>query len=1292
MAKMKQRIVSLAMALVMAFSLLPATALADEPVVECTKAEDCLAETHVEDCPKYVAPDENNDEDQNGDPEDQNAEVPEAVQVFPDAVKALEETEDSINACGAAYDALTEEEQARKDVKAAYEEFLAVAEAFNEPMLIPEEEKAIYVSDKGDDTKNGTTPENAVATLAEAVRIAPDGATIYVMSNLEMKTGARYWDKSLTITSLNPEKPVTVTRGAAMDMIDEDYHDPSRKGYIGSMLEVGGTASGSSNTSLTLENIIFDDGGPAETPVYFYMQQSTEGTGYFPIKETIKHEDGTKKTVITGYYIYNTANPSTGLSTVAAKADGSPYLDSVPEGWAPLTNRQIVHDAIIATYYGTAKITLGTGAVLQNFGGMSAVRLSGGELVMKAGSKIVDTTVTDRKKMAPIDSKTLTADYGPAGAIWVQGGTFTMNEGAEISNMVGRAVYVDGGSAEISGTIGNITADPQMWQGTNGVILHLRNSAEAILSRGGIIGANNTEEETNKSGYAIYVIQESKFLMEEGSVIQNLKSIAIFAEGATNEHVKVTINGEITGLITEKRHPIWLNHADVLIGKTGNIHHNSGGSYGTMYVQNTVDLDIYGKINDNQTEGKGGAFATPGHGDEKENGTTIDIWDYAEIKNNTCTGQGGAIHVKDCTVLTMHGGEISGNTANGLGGGIIFRCDGSGFSKVILEGGILKDNIQNASISNDLAIDNLTATGHYGNSNHYLVVSENVELGNEAIYFARNKKTVIADRNTKLGNASPDSTSSLTTASSKKGWDKPIDTIWTQRDSSTILTVGGLNLNSSLPVYVLTQKTGADGLPADGAGVKVYAATVEDGKVSFTIPTADVNDNGCAVAIVQPSENYGTLSITGPEQIKQTLTVEEYPVSYTVTYALSESMKSILANSISTPTYSLTLSPDANLKPVTVDTSSFNGTTITVDYTLPSAAFDTAEDIFSSALLTITLDDKSYVIPSNAAESQLIGLPIVTFDANGGAFAGGSTTSEVKTESGSSVTLPANPTRSGYTFTGWNTRRDGNGDSFNKSTVVTDSLTVYAQWSKDSNDHGDDTPIKDPEVPLAGDLQLNKDDHFAYIKGYADGTVRPNNFITRAQVATIFYRLMTKETRTMYFSESNDFSDVSDDYWANKAISTLSNAGIITGFYDGTFRPNAFITRAQFAAIAARFSVVTEDLPNPFSDVPEGYWAEDLIAFAADVGWVNGYADGTFRPTANITRAAAMKLINNVLERQVDEDGLLEDATQWNDCTPDDWCYYIVMEATNSHDWERRSKKSLVEDWTALTADPVWDE
>jgi hypothetical protein len=137
---------------------------------------------------------------------------------------------------------------------------------------------------------------------------------------------------------------------------------------------------------------------------------------------------------------------------------------------------------------------------------------------------------------------------------------------------------------------------------------------------------------------------------------------------------------------------------------------------------------------------------------------------------------------------------------------------------------------------------------------------------------------------------------------------------------------------------------------------------------------------------------------------------------------------------------------------------------------------------------------------------------------------------------------------------------------------------------------------------------------------------------------------------------------------------------------------NAYITRAQFAAIAARFSVVTEDLPMPFTDVPENYWAANEIAYAAHIGWIDGYSDGTFRPTNNITRGAAMKLINNVLSRQVDDEGILPDATQWSDIDEDDWCYYIVLEATNSHDYERRVADETMENWTALNEDRVWDE
>ena len=238
---------------------------------------------------------------------------------------------------------------------------------------------------------------------------------------------------------------------------------------------------------------------------------------------------------------------------------------------------------------------------------------------------------------------------------------------------------------------------------------------------------------------------------------------------------------------------------------------------------------------------------------------------------------------------------------------------------------------------------------------------------------------------------------------------------------------------------------------------------------------------------------------------------------------------------------------------------------------------------------------------------------------------------------------------------------------------------------------GGTTTINDDAVPLAGDLQLNKQDHFAYIKGYQDGTVRPNNPLTRAHVATIFYRLLDETSRTIFFQETNDFSDVFDDFWANKAISTLTNAGIITGFQDGTFRPNAYITRAQFAAIAARFDNVVPGLENPFSDVSEDYWARDLIAYAASKGWIDG-SNGKFRPLENITRVEAMDFINNVLDRHVDEQGILAGVTTFTDVPVTDPSYYVVEEATNSHDYTRRTEGQLMENWTQLNPDPVWEE
>lgn len=311
------------------------------------------------------------------------------------------------------------------------------------------------------------------------------------------------------------------------------------------------------------------------------------------------------------------------------------------------------------------------------------------------------------------------------------------------------------------------------------------------------------------------------------------------------------------------------------------------------------------------------------------------------------------------------------------------------------------------------------------------------------------------------------------------------------------------------------------------------------------------------------------------------------------------------------------------------------------------------------------------------------------------------------------VTISAQrPARGGYTFRGWAAAPGGAAVYQPGGSIdLTGSVTLYAVWTANSSGGsgsggsggsggggggsggrgGGTNPVTiiDEEVPLAGDL-LNKVDHFAYIAGYDDGTVRPNNPLTRAQVATIFYRLLTDLARDIYFQETNSFPDVPDDFWACKAISTLTNAGILGGFEDGTFRPNAYITRAQFAAMAARFDSVVPGLANPFSDVAEDYWARDLIAYAAFQGWVEG--GGTFRPLENITRAEAMGFLNNVLERRVDAEGLVEGYTTFTDVPAGDPWYYVVAEATNTHDYTRREEGQPLENWTGLLENPVWDE
>ena len=218
--------------------------------------------------------------------------------------------------------------------------------------------------------------------------------------------------------------------------------------------------------------------------------------------------------------------------------------------------------------------------------------------------------------------------------------------------------------------------------------------------------------------------------------------------------------------------------------------------------------------------------------------------------------------------------------------------------------------------------------------------------------------------------------------------------------------------------------------------------------------------------------------------------------------------------------------------------------------------------------------------------------------------------------------------------------------------------------------------------------RLNDEDHFAYVIGYKDGNVRPYGLISRAETTTIFFRLLKDSVRDGNLLTSNTYTDVADNYWANTAISTMTGLGIVQGRTATTFDPYAPITRAQFAAICARFDDGKTQGGQTFTDI-QGHWAQAYIERAAELGWIKGFEDGTFRPDTYITRAQAMTMINRVLNRiPEDADDLLSNMNVWPDCNPGDWFYLAVHEATNSHDYKH--KAGNYETWSSMNKDPDW--
>ena len=714
---------------------------------------------------------------------------------------------------------------------------------------------------------------------------------------------------------------------------------------------------------------------------------------------------------------------------------------------------------------------------------------------------------------------------------------------------------------------------------------------------------------------------------------------------------------------------------------------------------------------------------------------------------------------------------------------------------------------------NDITISN---QGN-GSSNHYLYISQNTELDNQNVYFQINSTTVTPAENSldiKLGNASKESVTALSGKADANGWNAPLATFWAQRDGAAELTVGGLTFNKALPVYALVQETGADGKPVSGAEVRVYSTKITDDGIRLTLPNGYTN--GCAVALAQPTTDFGSVGISGPTEIAKTSDAAPYEVPYTVTYTMSDSLRGMLnMASADIPAMSFVVELDSRLAAKTGDsgnclytfdgdgildgTASVSGHTVTVTCTplpgwkaaiagkssvkmvlkcaglLDAAAFAAGESLNTAAHISGKVSSgstvTSVVIPSSICRTRMTAQTYtVTYHRNG-ADSGETVDSRSYIFGDLAVVSENGYVRDGHSFVGWNTQRDGSGTHHvpGSSITVTDHIHLYAQWTRNSSgddddtgytlrltklDAGDGTPLSgakfelwrvgtrsdtrlgvyetnrygwtQAEVSQSGDYYwvetvppegyrlgggkhptntgknsritvynteaavpaLFTDDHYAYIVGGPDGTVRPNDSMTRAGVATIFFRLLKDSVRDANLLTGCTYTDVPDGHWANTAISTMTGLDIVRGYDAAAFGPGDPITRAQFAAICARFDTGKSNGSRTFSDI-EGHWAKAYIERAAELGWISGFQDGTFRPDAYITRAQAVTMINRMLNRvPEDPSDLLPGMNVWPDCGPGDWFYLAIQEATNSHDYRR--KAGSYETWTDLNANPDW--
>ena len=645
-----------------------------------------------------------------------------------------------------------------------------------------------------------------------------------------------------------------------------------------------------------------------------------------------------------------------------------------------------------------------------------------------------------------------------------------------------------------------------------------------------------------------------------------------------------------------------------------------------------------GTISNNKA-GYGGAVSAYAADNYWHGNTSIQLSGNAQIKDNIARNYGGAIclfgnNAQNYTdTLTMSGGMISGNKANSAGGGVYLSAHGD---QMFMTGGSIREN--EAGYGGGLSI----CSGNSGanpNAVAYLLggtIQDNKATDGYPHYDDASERCYYGNAVFQDGSLYLDGTKANISGDIRIGC-----RFDTSGGISTNRFVALVGASDTMNDYELTS----------------FENESLDGRVVVAPDTITYGTESYSVADAEPYLAHFT------HNHKEIITDTDYKAE---TGTSSQAKSLVLCGAIQkfSVTYTDGIGGTSFADEVTRDlrrgtpTPAFTGGTPTRSgYTFTGWEPSVAATVTDNAVYTAQW-------AKNSSSSHHSTRYTLHYESNGG-----TAYKDERYSSGTKVTLDKTPTRESYTFTGWYADKA----LTQKITSVTmnSDKTVYAGWVA--------TGVPD---------KLNGNDHFAYVIGYPDGKVHPKGNISRAETATIFFRLLKADTRDGNLTAENVFADVANGKWFNKAVSTMAKLGIVKGRSAETFAPDAPITRAEFAAICARFNTKPTNTSNSFSDI-SGHWAEAEIERAVAFGWIAGYPDGTFRPDTYITRAEAMTMINRVLCRMPqDEKDLLSTMVVWPDNKPTDWYYLAVQEATNSHEFER--KGAVNETWTKLTSAPDW--